>query len=97
MIFLHLIRMLYNLRRNCNVLISLQILVILLCHRGNKSHATANQLSAALKTILAQASFKSTNDLTHMEDYEPIKVEVRDVAGGLQAWSDLIDPEFPAY
>ncbi|KAL5108611.1 Adenylyltransferase and sulfurtransferase MOCS3 [Taenia crassiceps] len=74
--------------------------VILLCRRGNKSHAACNQFAEALERILPRSA--SSGDLTSLSNGDakpviPIKVSVRDVAGGLQSWSEHIDNDFPVY
>ncbi|VDK32390.1 unnamed protein product [Taenia asiatica] len=74
--------------------------VILLCRRGNKSHAACNQFAEALERILPRSA--SSGDLTSLANGDakpvtPIKVLVRDVAGGIQSWSEQIDNNFPVY
>ncbi|KAH9284795.1 Adenylyltransferase and sulfurtransferase MOCS3 [Echinococcus granulosus] len=74
--------------------------VILLCRRGNKSHAACKQFAEALERILPRSA--SSGDLTSLVNGDakpaiPIKFLVRDVAGGLQAWSEQIDNNLPIY
>ncbi|VDM19670.1 unnamed protein product [Hydatigera taeniaeformis] len=74
--------------------------VILLCRRGNKSHAACEQFAEALERILPRSA--SSGDLTSFTNGDAksvitTKVLVRDVAGGLQAWSEQIDNDFPIY
>nr|CDS31624.2 adenylyltransferase and sulfurtransferase [Hymenolepis microstoma] len=72
-------------------------LVILLCRRGNTSNANVRQYEEALKRILKASD--STADLLAVENGDTgteIPITVKDVAGGLQAWSEM-DDNFPIY
>ncbi|KAL7060484.1 hypothetical protein AAHC03_010022 [Spirometra sp. Aus1] len=74
--------------------------VILICRRGNKSHSTANLLASALEDMLSRANLQSNPDLFALDNGSvdsSVPIVVRDVAGGLQAWSEKIDPNFPQY
>uniref|UniRef100_A0A183SU01 ThiF domain-containing protein n=1 Tax=Schistocephalus solidus TaxID=70667 RepID=A0A183SU01_SCHSO len=74
--------------------------VILICRRGNKSHSTANLLASALEDMLSRANLQSNPDLFALANGSgdiSVSIVVRDVAGGLQAWSEKIDPNFPHY
>ncbi|VDD78814.1 unnamed protein product [Mesocestoides corti] len=70
-----------------------------MCHRGNKSHETARQLADALERILPRTgSSADLNSLVNGDNVEDkVAVLVRDVAGGLQAWSEQVDNRFPTY
>ncbi|KAM7535527.1 hypothetical protein Aperf_G00000094260 [Anoplocephala perfoliata] len=73
--------------------------VILLCRRGNTSSANVDQYREALIRILHASN--SNADLNTPENgctegKCEIPVTVLDVAGGIQAWSE-IDEEFPVY
>ena len=77
-------------------------IVILLCRRGNKSHAMRQQFAEALGRILPRRA--SSGDLTALSNGDteeatakPVAVQVLDVAGGLQAWSEQVDSKFPVY
>ncbi|KAL3310743.1 Molybdenum cofactor synthesis protein 3, partial [Cichlidogyrus casuarinus] len=59
--------------------------VVLLCHRGNKSHELVPSLSGIL------------NDKLEALEQESSLVCVRDLAGGLADWSAQVDQDFPIY
>ncbi|THD23552.1 Adenylyltransferase and sulfurtransferase [Fasciola hepatica] len=75
--------------------------IVLLCHRGNKSRIGAFQLASAL------CSFRHRHSQTDLplagenvagtEESDTSDFVVCDVAGGLAAWANEIDPEFPSY
>lgn len=60
--------------------------IILLCKQGNDSQVAA---AAIRRSLRAQAE-------SSVEDEEG-ETQVRDVIGGLRAWSKQIDPSFPLY
>ncbi|VUZ53489.1 unnamed protein product [Hymenolepis diminuta] len=71
--------------------------VILLCRRGNTSNANVRQYEEALKRKLNTND--SSTDLSALENGNSrteVPIIVKDVAGGLQAWSEM-DDEFPIY
>lgn len=74
--------------------------VILLCRRGNKSHALRQQFTEVLERVLPRTN--SNGDLVDAGNGDAkagvkSNFTVRDVAGGLQAWSEQVDPNFPIY
>ena len=55
---------------------------MVICRRGNDSQFAVKKLQTALKESLAE---------------NKVSISVKDVIGGLESWSNNVDPSFPKY
>jgi len=61
-----------------------QVPVICVCRRGNDSQIAVNKMKVILDQLQGQGKIEG-------------QLEVKDILGGLTAWSKNVDAEFPTY
>ena len=60
--------------------------VYVCCRRGNDSQLAVLALRSYLKDFLQDEKIN-----------ESLKIEVKDIVGGLLEWTESVDPSFPKY